>query len=146
MSSKYVRVFLCSRPMRSFLSWLHGRHQFPFPASKFRVLFAISFGFLLAESQYFLEWTCGVLIAASPIYSDQIFKYKPRHTPGVTDEDIPWSNMKNSRQETWSKSPSDRCRFCPGHSCVWNVVLQKASWGKVEKNETYSFMLFAQTF
>ena len=47
--------------------------------------------------------------------------------PGVTDEDIPWSNMENSRQETWSKSPCERCRLCPGHSCVWNVVLQKAS-------------------
>ena len=29
--------------MRSFLSWLHGLHQFPFPASKFRVLLVIMF-------------------------------------------------------------------------------------------------------
>ena len=91
------------------------------------------------------EHTKLIIIAASPIYSDQIFKYKPRHMPGVTDEDIPWSNMENSRQETWSKSPCDRCRFCPGHSCVWNIVLQKASWEKVEKNEPYLFMLFAKT-
>ena len=34
---------MCSRPMRTFLSCLHGRHQFPFPASKFRVLLAIWF-------------------------------------------------------------------------------------------------------
>ena len=31
--------------MRSFLSWLHGRHQIPYPASKCRVLLAIWFGF-----------------------------------------------------------------------------------------------------
>ena len=51
-----------SRPMRSFLSWLHGTHQFPFPDSKFRGLLTIWFGFLIAETQYFLEQTCGVLV------------------------------------------------------------------------------------
>ena len=40
-----------SGPMRRFLSWLNGRHQFPFPASKFRVLLAIWFGFLIAKTQ-----------------------------------------------------------------------------------------------
>ena len=30
-------------PMRSFLSWLHGSHQFLFPTSELRVLLAISF-------------------------------------------------------------------------------------------------------
>ena len=39
---------VCSGPMRSFLSWLHGRDQFPFYASEFRVLLAIWFGFLIA--------------------------------------------------------------------------------------------------
>ena len=41
-------AFVCSKPMRIFLSSLH---QFPFPASKFRVLLAIWFGFLIAETQ-----------------------------------------------------------------------------------------------
>ena len=42
---------VCSGPIRSFLSWLHGPHQFPFPASKFRVLLAIWFGFLIVETR-----------------------------------------------------------------------------------------------
>ena len=40
---RQIKVF--SGPIRSFLSWLHGRHQFPFPASKFRVLLAIGLAF-----------------------------------------------------------------------------------------------------
>ena len=34
---------VCFGPMKSFLSWLQGRHQFPFPASKLRVLLAVCF-------------------------------------------------------------------------------------------------------
>ena len=40
---------VCSRPMRSFLPWLHGCHQFPFPASKFRVL--LNIWFVLVDSE-----------------------------------------------------------------------------------------------
>ena len=43
------------------LSWLRGRHQFGFPASKLRVLLAIWFGFLIVETQWFQERTSGVL-------------------------------------------------------------------------------------
>ena len=44
-------------------SWLLGRHQFPFPALKFRVLLAIWFLFFLtAQTQQFLEGTSGVLM------------------------------------------------------------------------------------
>ena len=39
--------------MRRLLSWLHGRLQLPFPASKLRVLLAIWFVFLIVETQYF---------------------------------------------------------------------------------------------
>ena len=42
---------VCSAPVRSLLSWLRGPHQFSFPASKFRVLLAIWFVFLIAETQ-----------------------------------------------------------------------------------------------
>ena len=38
-----------SRPMRSFLPWLHGRLQFLFPASKFRVL--LNIWFVLVDSE-----------------------------------------------------------------------------------------------
>ena len=41
---------VCSGAMSSLLSWLHGRHQSPFLASKFKVLLAILFGFLVGET------------------------------------------------------------------------------------------------
>ena len=46
---QWIQWKVCSEPIRSFLLWLHCRHQFQFPASKFRVLLALWFGFLIAE-------------------------------------------------------------------------------------------------
>ena len=44
---------VCSGPMRSFLSWLLGRNQFPFPDPKFRVPLAIWFDFQKITLQFF---------------------------------------------------------------------------------------------
>ena len=44
--------------MRSFLSWLHGRNQFPFPNPKFRVPLAIWFDFRKITLQFFPKKPC----------------------------------------------------------------------------------------
>ena len=59
VSRIYVSVFnieyVLDQSIRNFFSRLHGRHQFPFPASKFRVLLAIWFGFLRKLNSFWSE-------------------------------------------------------------------------------------------
>ena len=63
MSRKYVSEVNEKYALNQWepLLWLRRRHQFPIPASKYRVLLAVWFDFLITETQWFLEGTPCVL-------------------------------------------------------------------------------------
>ena len=49
----WIQWRVCSRTMRSFHSWLHGRHQFPLPALKLRAILAIWFDIQIVSGANF---------------------------------------------------------------------------------------------
>ena len=112
------------RPMRSFLSCLQDRHQIPFPASKFRALLAIWFGFLIMETQQFLEGTPGVLAPKGPKKLKKVMRSSSVHSQSVAlSPKNTMAQFDNGRVCSISKlASSTRSRF-PGFSS--NLTLEE---------------------